>query len=184
MAGSVFLVVGLLIFIIGYLFVMADFDTWGKSGLANSIALGGGQPNGKKDGLQLIPISEVAAKDEFIGIKNVTRDDVLAAHRVPPQLLGIIPQNSGGFGDIGKAKEGSMKINVRDVLKDIAVGIATSTAMLALIYFIFHGDMWKEEFLTTNNAMIIIGLTITIVVGRIGKNRKQQDENKDGNVLK
>lgn len=62
-------------------------------------------PNGKKDGLQVIPISEVAAKDEFFNIKNVTRDDVLAAHRVPPQLLGIIPQNAGGFGDVSKAAE-------------------------------------------------------------------------------
>ena len=56
-------------------------------------------PNGKKDGLQLLPISEVAAKDEFMNIKNVTRDDQLAAHRVPPQLLGIIPANTGGFGN-------------------------------------------------------------------------------------
>ncbi|TCP07755.1 PBSX family phage portal protein [Crenobacter luteus] len=60
-------------------------------------------PNGKKDGIQIIPISEVAAKDEFFNIKNVTRDDVLAAHRVPPQLMGIIPNNTGGFGDAGKA---------------------------------------------------------------------------------
>lgn len=60
-------------------------------------------PNGKKDGIQLIPVSEVAAKDEFFNIKGVTRDDVLAAHRVPPQLLGIIPNNTGGFGDIEKA---------------------------------------------------------------------------------
>jgi PBSX family phage portal protein len=60
-------------------------------------------PNGKKDGVQVIPISEVAAKDEFLGIKNATRDDILAAHRVPPQLLGIVPNNTGGFGDIGKA---------------------------------------------------------------------------------
>ena len=56
-------------------------------------------PNGKKDGLQLLPISEVSAKDEFMNIKNVTRDDQLAAHRVPPQLLGIIPANTGGFGN-------------------------------------------------------------------------------------
>lgn len=60
-------------------------------------------PGGKKDGMQLIPISEVAAKDEFFNIKAVTRDDVLAAHRVPPQLLGIIPGNAGGFGDAPKA---------------------------------------------------------------------------------
>ena len=57
-------------------------------------------PNGKKDGMQLIPISEVAAKDEFFNNKNVTRDDLLAAHRVPPQLLGIIPQGNSGFGAV------------------------------------------------------------------------------------
>jgi len=55
-------------------------------------------PNGKKDGIQLIPVSEVTAKDEFFNIKNVTRDDLLAAHRVPPQLMGIVPSNTGGFG--------------------------------------------------------------------------------------
>jgi len=56
-------------------------------------------PNGKKDGIQLIPVSEVAAKDEFFNIKNVTRDDQLAAHRVPPQLMGVIPTNTSGFGN-------------------------------------------------------------------------------------
>lgn len=60
-------------------------------------------PNGKKDGLQLIPVSEVAARDEFWNIKNVSRDDQLAGHRVPPQLMGIIPANTGGFGDVEKA---------------------------------------------------------------------------------
>ena len=55
-------------------------------------------PSGKKDGSQLIPVSEVSAKDEFFNIKNITRDDLLAAHRVPPQLLGIVPSNTGGFG--------------------------------------------------------------------------------------
>lgn len=60
-------------------------------------------PNGKKDGLQIIPVSEVAARDEFANIKGVTRDDTLAALRVPPQLLGIVPQNNGGFGSIRDA---------------------------------------------------------------------------------
>lgn len=60
-------------------------------------------PSGKKDGIQLIPVAEVAAKDEFANIKNVTRDDQLAAHRVPPQLMCIIPDNVGGFGDSEKA---------------------------------------------------------------------------------
>jgi PBSX family phage portal protein len=60
-------------------------------------------PNGKKGGLQLIPVSEVAAKDEFNSIKNQTRDDVLASLRIPPQLMGIVPQNAGGFGSIKEA---------------------------------------------------------------------------------
>lgn len=39
-------------------------------------------PNGKKDGIQIIQLSEVAAKDEFLNIKNVSRDEMIAAHRV------------------------------------------------------------------------------------------------------
>lgn len=62
-------------------------------------------PNGKKDGIQIIPISNVAAKDEFFNIKNVSRDDVLAAHRVPPQLMSIVPNNTGGFGNVKDAAE-------------------------------------------------------------------------------
>lgn len=60
-------------------------------------------PGGKNDGLKVIPLSEVAAKDEFFNIKNVTRDDILAAHRVPPQLMSIIPTNTSGFGSISDA---------------------------------------------------------------------------------
>jgi len=62
-------------------------------------------PSGKKDGIQIIPLSEVAAKDEFLNIKNVSRDDMLAAHRVPPQMMGIVPNNVGGFGDVEKASK-------------------------------------------------------------------------------
>ncbi len=62
-------------------------------------------PNGKKDGVQIIPVSDVMAKDEFTAIKNISRDDLLAAHRVPPQLLGIIPQNTGGFGKVSEARD-------------------------------------------------------------------------------
>jgi PBSX family phage portal protein len=62
-------------------------------------------PGGKGDGkgIQLIHTSEAAAKDEFLRIKSVTRDDVLAAHRTPPQLLGLVPENAGGFGSAREA---------------------------------------------------------------------------------
>lgn len=62
-------------------------------------------PNGKKDGIQLIPISEVAAKDDFGAIKNISRDDQLAMLRIPPQLMGVVPQNAGGFGSVREAAE-------------------------------------------------------------------------------
>ncbi|MDD3800167.1 MAG: phage portal protein [Novosphingobium sp.] len=60
-------------------------------------------PRGKPDGIQIKHFSEVAAKDDFLNIKNVSRDDVLAAHRTPPQLVGIVPVNNAGFGNITEA---------------------------------------------------------------------------------
>lgn len=69
-------------------------------------------PDGKNDGIKLLPIAEVGAKDEFLGIKNTTRDDVLAAHRVPPQLLGIVPANAGGFGDVTKATDAFFELEI------------------------------------------------------------------------
>lgn len=59
--------------------------------------------NGKKDGLQILPFSQISAKDEFTNVKEATRDDMLAMHRVPPQLMGIVPTSGGNFGDIEKA---------------------------------------------------------------------------------
>ena len=73
-------------------------------------------PNGKKEGIQVIPMSEVTAKDDFSSMKNVTRDDILPAHRVPPQLLGIVPVNAGGFGSIQDAAEVFHNNEIRPVM--------------------------------------------------------------------
>lgn len=62
-------------------------------------------PNGKSDGIKIVPLSEVATKDDFFNIKKASRDDLLSAHRVPPQMMGIIPDNTGGFGDAVKAAQ-------------------------------------------------------------------------------
>lgn len=60
-------------------------------------------PGGQKDGLQIIPLSDASAKDECFNIKNVTRNNILAAHCVPPQLMGVMPNNTGGFGAVKPA---------------------------------------------------------------------------------
>lgn len=60
-------------------------------------------PGGGEKGVQIIPFSQISAKDEFLNIKSVTRDDILAAHRVPPQLMGAMQEGNGSFGDVEKA---------------------------------------------------------------------------------
>lgn len=60
-------------------------------------------PNGQKDGIQLMPLSQTQAKDEFFNIKAVSRDDQLASIRVPPNIMGIVPQNTSGFGNVTDA---------------------------------------------------------------------------------
>ncbi len=51
-------------------------------------------PHGKEKGIQLIPVGDVATKDEFEKIKNITAQEVLTGHRFPAELAAIIP--SGG----------------------------------------------------------------------------------------
>lgn len=59
-------------------------------------------PNGKENAIQIIPVGDFQAKDELEKVKNIARNDVIAAWRMNPALAGIIPENNGGFGDIEK----------------------------------------------------------------------------------
>ncbi|MFC6633546.1 phage portal protein [Microbulbifer taiwanensis] len=59
-------------------------------------------PNGKEKSVQIIPVGDIATKDEFERVKNLSRNDVLAMWRIQPALAGVMPENSGGFGDIEK----------------------------------------------------------------------------------
>ncbi len=45
-------------------------------------------PNGGKEGVQILPFQQITEKDAIMNVKAASRDDVLAAHRVPPQLMG------------------------------------------------------------------------------------------------
>jgi PBSX family phage portal protein len=72
-------------------------------------------PDGKENGMKIVPIAEVGAKDEFVGIKNATRDDVLAAHRVPPQLLGIVPAQGSSLGKPGEAVDMFFELEIEPI---------------------------------------------------------------------
>ena len=55
-------------------------------------------PNGNERGIQLIPVGDIATKDEYEKIKNVTAQEVITGHRFPVELAAIIP-NGGTRGD-------------------------------------------------------------------------------------
>jgi len=103
----------------------ADQETAGKIAEKMKSAKGVGNfsnmflymPGGKKDGVQVLPIADVAAKDEFSGVKNISAQDMLAAHRVPPQLLGIVPTGAGGFGKPGEALETFFQIEIAPIMR-------------------------------------------------------------------
>lgn len=58
-------------------------------------------PGGNKDAVQLTPVGDVAKKDDYAAVKNVTAEDVMVAHRVPPELAAIMP-GQGNTGDRDK----------------------------------------------------------------------------------
>ena len=62
-------------------------------------------PKGDPDGIKLIPVGDIATKDEFERIKNISSQDIMVAHRFPPGLSGVMPSNVGGFGDVEKTQK-------------------------------------------------------------------------------
>lgn len=52
-----------------------------------------------REPVQVVPVGNIGTKDEFQRIKDVTQEEMLAMHRMRPELMGIIPQNAGGFAD-------------------------------------------------------------------------------------
>lgn len=96
-------------------------------------------PGGDKEGLQIKHLSEATAKDQFFNIKNISRDDVLAAHRVPPQLMGIIPANTGGFGSASDAQ----KIFEKNEIKPIQARMAEVNTWLGEEVVRFEPFDWE-----------------------------------------
>lgn len=73
-----------------------------SKGVGNFRSLFVNIPNGGEKAIQIIPVGDFQAKDELEKVKNITRNDIIAAWRMNPALAGIIPENNAGFGDIEK----------------------------------------------------------------------------------
>ncbi len=104
-------------------------------------------PKGKKDGVQIIPIADVTAKDEFSNVKNISRDDMLAAHRTPPQLIGVIPQNSGGFGSIKDTRDSYFEMEVVPIMtRMLRANVWFGSAVLAFAdYVLTDGSIIRQQ---------------------------------------
>lgn len=74
----------------------------GSKGLGNFRNMYLHIPGGDAKAVQILPVGDFSSKDELEAIKNLSRDDMIAAHRVPPIMANVIPTNTAGFGDIEK----------------------------------------------------------------------------------
>lgn len=91
-------------------------------------------PNGKADGIKIVPLSEVATKDDFFNIKKVSATDLLDAHRIPFQLMGGKPENAGSIGDVEKVA----KVFVRNELTPLQNRITEINAWMDEEVIIFQ----------------------------------------------
>ncbi|VFQ47390.1 phage portal protein [Desulfoluna butyratoxydans] len=75
-------------------------------------------PNGREKDFQIIPVGDFSTKDDLEKIKNISRDDIIAAHRIPPALASVVPTEArGGFGDITKADQVYEKNEIEPIRK-------------------------------------------------------------------
>ncbi|WP_369115163.1 phage portal protein [Edwardsiella tarda] len=94
-------------------------------------------PNGKPDGVKLIPIGDMGAKDEFVNIKNISMQDILNAHRFPPGLAGMMPNNTGGFPDPGKSRAAYREDEVLPLQRLLCDAIKTDPDIPTAMHLVF-----------------------------------------------
>ncbi|MDD9304386.1 MAG: phage portal protein [Desulfobacter sp.] len=77
-------------------------------------------PNGREKDVQILPVGDFSTKDELQKIKNISRDDIIAAHRIPPALASIVPAEArGGYGDMTKADQVYEKNEIKPLRKHL-----------------------------------------------------------------
>lgn len=95
----------------------------GTKGLGNFRSMYVHIPDGNKDSVRILPVGDFSTKDELEKIKNLSRDDIIAAHRMPPALACLIPQNQTGFGDIVKIDAVYQKNEIHPIQDELAEDI-------------------------------------------------------------
>lgn len=74
-------------------------------------------PGGTPDGVKIMPVGDVSAKDEFSNVKQISAQDVFTAHRFPAGLGGIIPSPGVIMPDPEKIRDTYRKDEVKPLQK-------------------------------------------------------------------
>lgn len=80
-------------------------------------------PKGDPEGVKILPVGEVSAKDEFANIKGITAQDIFTAHRFPAGLAGIIPTNGAVMGNPETARATYRKDEIIPIQRKFMTGI-------------------------------------------------------------
>ncbi|KFK68400.1 phage portal protein [Vibrio vulnificus] len=98
-------------------------------------------PNGKEKGIQLIPVGDIATKDEFERIKNITAQDIVVGHRWHSGMGGIAPQQGTSLPDPIKVIQVYDKCEVIPVCKRIADAVNNDPEIPKHLHFKFDFDI-------------------------------------------
>lgn len=72
-----------------------------------------------KDAIQIKPVGDFSTKDDLEKIKNISRDDIIAAHRMPPALAAIMPDKNVSYGDIEKIDAVYQRNEIEPIRQDL-----------------------------------------------------------------
>lgn len=100
-------------------------------------------PKGDPEGIKLIPIGEVSAKDEFANVKSITAQDILTAHRFPSGLAGIIPTNGAVMGNPDTARTTYRKDEVIPLQRKFMTGINSDPEIPLRLHL--HFDIESDD---------------------------------------
>ncbi|MES4611013.1 MAG: phage portal protein [Ewingella sp.] len=98
-------------------------------------------PNGSAEGLKLLPVGEVSAKDEFASVKSITAQDIFTAHRFPAGLAGIIPTNGAVMGNPETARNTYRKDEVIPLQRKFMNGINSDREIPAHLHLNFDVEI-------------------------------------------
>lgn len=102
-------------------------------------------PNGKEKGIQLIPVGDIATKDEFERIKNITAQDIFVGHRFPAGMGGMIPQQGTNTPDPVKVSQVYDRYEVVPVCKRFADAINSDPEIPKSLHFQFDLDVGTDD---------------------------------------